>query len=91
MGFGKKYISNNIAAKAHISRSESSKLLDNFLSIIKNTCHDKNIKISNFGTFYRKKTPSRMGRNPKTREEFFISQRVKLFFKPSSKIKSLFN
>ena len=35
MGFGKKYISNNIAAKAHISRPESSKLLDNFLSIIK--------------------------------------------------------
>ena len=49
------------------------------------------VKISNFGTFYTKYTPQRLGRNPKTKEEFIISKRLKLFFKPSNKIRSIIN
>ena len=44
-----------------------------------------------FGTFYSHKSPPRIGRNPKTKEEFKIVASEKLAFKVSNKIKSILN
>jgi len=90
MGFGKKDIVKNISSKALISSKSSALVLESFLSFIKNNKKHK-IKISKFGTFYLHKTPARIGRNPKTKEEFKIPPSEKLAFKASSKVKSIFN
>jgi integration host factor subunit alpha len=91
MSLGKKDISINISTKAQISISNSNSLLNFFLTLIKDNSKNKAIKISNFGTFSYKDTPQRLGRNPKTRENFIISKRAKLYFKPSNNIKSTLN
>jgi nucleoid DNA-binding protein len=90
MGFGKKDIVKNISSKALISSATSSLVLEAFLRFIKQNKKHK-IKISKFGTYYLHKSPARIGRNPKTKEEFKILASDKLAFKTSNKIKSIFN
>ena len=91
MSFGKKDICNNISSKALISKDNSKEIFRSFLNLVTSKSKSRVIKISNFGTFYTKNTPQRLGRNPKTKEEFIISKRSKLFFKPSNKIRSIIN
>tara|TARA_X000000368_G_scaffold325766_1_gene262796 strand:+ start:10540 stop:10815 length:276 start_codon:yes stop_codon:yes gene_type:complete len=91
MSLGKKDISINISTKAHISLITSSQLLNSFLEIIKKESNNSHIKISNFGTFYYKKSPSRIGRNPRTKENFPIIERLKLTFISSNKVRNIFN
>ena len=90
MGLGKKDIVNNISSKTLISSKDSSKILDTFLGILKKH-KNKNIKLANFGSFLLINTPKRIGRNPKTKEEYEIRAQKKLSFKASNKIKSLLN
>ena len=44
---------------------------------------DKKVKIHNFGTFKLNNKKSRIGRNPKTKEEYNISSRNVITFKAS--------
>jgi nucleoid DNA-binding protein len=90
MGFGKKDIVKNISSKALITSKTSSLILEAFLNIIKQN-KIKKIKISKFGTYYLHKSPARIGRNPKTKEEFKIQASEKLSFKASNKVKSILN
>ena len=90
MGFGKKDIVKNISSKALISSKSSSLLLEAFLTFIKQNKRNK-IKIPKFGTYYLHKSPARIGRNPKTKEEFKILATEKLAFKASNKVKSILN
>ena len=90
MGFGKKDIVKNISSKALFSSKTSSLVLEAFLSFIKQNKNHK-IKISKFGTYYLHKSPARIGRNPKTKEEYKIPASEKLTFKASNKVKSLLN
>ena len=41
------------------------------------------VKIHNFGTFKLRRKKSRIGRNPKSKKEFIISERNVISFKPS--------
>ena len=91
MSLGKKDISKNISTKAHISFEKSEKILNSFLELLKEKTLNNTLKISNFGTFERKIAPQRIGRNPKTKKEFLIKQRLKLNFKSSNSIKSFLN
>jgi len=90
MGFGKKDIVKNISSKALITSKSSSLVLEAFLSFIKQNKRHK-IKISKFGTYYLHNSPARIGRNPKTKEEFNIPASEKLSFKASNKVKSILN
>jgi nucleoid DNA-binding protein len=90
MGLGKIDIANDISTKTLLSSKESRKILDSFLDILKKH-KSKNIKISNFGSFNLTNTPKRIGRNPRTKEEYEIKARMKLSFKAANKIKSLLN
>ena len=90
MGFGKKDIVKNISSKAFISSKSSSLVLEAFLGFIKQNKGHK-IKISKFGTYYLHKSPARMGRNPKTKEEYEIQSYERLSFKVSNKIRSILN
>ena len=49
------------------------------------------VKIHNFGSFKVTRKKSRIGRNPKTREDVMISERNVLKFKPSKSTLSYIN
>jgi integration host factor subunit alpha len=91
MSLGKQDIIKNISSKAQVSSLYSKSILQGFISLIIKNAKTKNVKIANFGTFSTNITPKRVGRNPKTKEEFLISKKSKLIFKPSSKFKILLN
>ena len=52
---------------------------------------DGHVKIHNFGSFKIKRKKSRIGRNPKTKENAIISERNVLTFKASKSVLSLIN
>ena len=91
MSFSKKNIAKNIACNINISEAESKLLVDSFINIIKVKTKNSSVKIASFGTFSKKKTPQRIGRNPKTKQEFVISKRSKLKFSASNKLRNLIN
>ena len=91
MSLGKRDIVKNISAETHMTNLISSEILNCFINLIKSNSVNKTIKISNFGSFYYKKTPRRIGRNPKTKETFPIPARSKLTFLSSNKVKEIFN
>ena len=49
------------------------------------------VKIHNFGSFKVKRKKSRLGRNPKTKENIMINERNVLFFKPSKSVIRIIN
>ena len=55
-------------------------------TIIEGLMNNKIVKIHNFGTFKLKRKNSRLGRNPKTKEEVIISERNVITFIPSKNI-----
>ena len=91
MSFTKSDIAKNIARKTSLPNQKAKQLLDNFIQVVVSASTKRKVKISGFGTFVRKKTPSRVGRNPKTGEEFEISERSKLNLILSNKIKEKIN
>ena len=67
-------------------------MVEEFFSIIvSNLCKKKTVKISKFGTFLIRSKRSRIGRNPKTKEEKEISKRNVVLFKPSKEFKEFLN
>ena len=90
MSLTKKDLAKNISNKLGLSQKDSLFFVQNFFkALIDNK--SKNININKFGTFSYKKTPQRIGRNPKTLQNFKIKARQKLVFKPSDAIKDSLN
>ena len=90
MSLTKKDLAKNISNKLGLSQKDSLFFVQNFFKALINN-KSKNININKFGTFSYKKTPKRIGRNPKTLEEFSIKSRQRLTFQPSYKIKQTIN
>jgi|TARA_B100001093_G_scaffold515958_1_gene593580 nucleoid DNA-binding protein len=91
MNFSKKNIVKNITIKTSLSSGQAKEALEYLLLLIKTKSKSRSVKISSFGTFSFKKTPRRLGRNPKTKDSYIISELNKLNFKPSNKIKEKIN
>ena len=91
MGFSKSNIVKNITSKSKVSAGEATKILESLLLLIKNKSKLRSVKFSGFGSFGFKKTPKRLGRNPKTNDSYIIPELNKLNFKPSNKIKENIN
>lgn len=91
MSYTKSDIINNIALVTSLSKDCSKKLLNQFIQQVISGSNDGILKISSFGTFYRKKTIARLGRNPKTGIEYKILPSRKLCLIPSKKIKEKIN
>ena len=87
----KKILSKELNKELNLNLYESNLFVNKFFQLLKNNSNKKNIKLHNFGTFYKKKTPERIGRNPKTLEEFKIKQSIRLSFKPSNSVKKNIN
>ena len=74
------------------SKSISENLINDFLtSITENLKKEKKLKLSKFGTFSIRSKNSRIGRNPKTKEQKNISNRDVILFKASKEFKDLVN
>jgi len=91
MNFNKINIIKNISKKSLVSSGDAKSILESFLSLIKNKSKSRLVKLAGFGSFSFKKTPKRLGRNPKTKDSYIIPQLNKLNFKPSNKIKENIN
>ena len=88
----KKDIINSLYMQIGFSKKISESLLEDVLSnIIDNLKENKKVKISNFGTFSIRKKKSRLGRNPKTKENKIISERSVVLFKASKDFKEYIN
>jgi len=86
----KKDLAKNITNKLGLSQKDSLFFVKHFFKFLINN-HSKRINIHNFGSFTRTKTPKRIGRNPKTLQEFIIKARKKVSFTPSEEIKKSIN
>ena len=88
----KKDLVNLIYMRLGFSKQISSNLIEEFFfQIVNSLMKEKKIKISNFGTFLIKSKKSRIGRNPKTKEEKMISRREVILFRPSNDFKNFIN
>ena len=88
----KKDLVNLIYMQLGFSKQISENLIEDFfLTIVSNIKREKKLKLSNFGTFTVREKKSRIGRNPKTKEEKMISSRNVILFKPSKDFKEFVN
>ena len=88
----KKDLINSIYMQIGFSKNISENLIDDFLStIVENIKNEKKLKLSKFGTFSIRSKKSRIGRNPKTKEQKTISDRDVVLFKASKEFKDLVN
>ena len=88
----KKDLVNLVYMQIGFSKLIAENLIEDFFSlIIDNLKNKEKLKISKFGTFSVRLKKSRIGRNPKTKEEKNISERKVILFKPSKEFKFFVN
>ena len=88
----KKDLINSVYMQIGFSKNISESLIEDFLAkIVKNLRYEKKLKLSKFGTFTIRTKKSRIGRNPKTKEQKTISDRDVVLFKASKEFKDLVN
>ena len=88
----KKDLVNIIYMQIGFSKQITEHLIDEFFSLITlNLKKEKKLKLTKFGTFFIKLKKSRIGRNPKTKEDKIISERNVVLFKPSKEFKEFIN
>ncbi len=88
----KKDLVNLVYMQLGFSKQISENLIDDFFqTIIENFSKDRKLKLSKFGTFTVRTKKSRLGRNPKTKEEKMIKERNVVLFKPSKEFKDFIN
>ena len=88
----KKDLVNLVYMQVGFSKHVSENIIDEFFSlIISNLEKEGQIKISKFGTFSIRLKKSRIGRNPKTKEEKKISKRNVVLFKQAKEFKEYIN
>ena len=88
----KKDLVNSLYLQIGYSKKISENLLEDFFEIIFTSLKkNKKVKIAKFGTFTIREKKSRIGRNPKTKENKLISERNVVLFRPSKELKKRIN
>ena len=92
MTLTKKELAQNLSDQTELSFADAKKFVDLFFDTIKEQLNSgKTVKLSCFGTFDIVQTKERVGRNPKTMEEFPIPSKRKVKFTVSPKVKKSIN
>ena len=92
MNLTKKDLSAILRKELKLSVDVSDSLVDECFQVIKTTLRSKkNIKLSGFGSFETFTTKERMGRNPKSMENYNIPSQNKVRFSPTAKAKYFLN
>ena len=82
----------NLAQKLNSKHINAKKTLVNLISCFEFALiKKKKLTFSGFGRFELKKKKKRIGRNPKTKKEFPISERYTMSFYASQKLKNIIN
>jgi len=76
----------NLSIKTGFSINYSKKIFSELVEIIINNIKEGNLNLKNIGSFKVISKRERLGRNPKTKEEFIISSRKSISFKPSKNL-----
>ena len=84
--FKKIDLAKNLKIATGFSLNFSKKIIDDLLEVIINNIKIGNLNIKNVGSFKIIHKKERLGRNPKTKEEFIITSRKSVSFTPSRKI-----
>ena len=79
-------IAKQISTEFGIAYSTVYKKIDKILEIWSHEMICSNLSINNIGSFKIKKKNERIGRNPKTKEEYLIESRKVISFKKSNKL-----
>ena len=79
-------IAKQISIEFGIAYSTVYKKIDKILEIWGNEIINSNLSINNIGSFKIKKKNERIGRNPKTKEEYIIKSRKVISYKKSIKL-----
>ena len=92
MNLTKKDLSAMLRKELKLSVDISDSLVDEFFQTIKTTLRSqRNLKLSGFGSFEIFTTKERVGRNPKTMENYKIPSQNKVRFSSTSKAKYFLN
>ena len=83
--------SKNISDKTGFPISFSKKIVDDLLIIFTEMIKNNDFVLKNIGTFRLLKKNERIGRNPKTKEEFLISKRKSIKFIVSKNLSKVLN
>ena len=83
--------SKNISEKTGFPISFSKKIVDELLIIFTEMIKNNDLVLKNIGTFRLLKKNERIGRNPKTKEEFLISRRKSIKFIVSKNLSKVLN
>ena len=84
-------LSKILSNKFGFSELYSKKLINDLIKIISHNIIAGNFNLKNVGTFKIINKKERVGRNPKTKEEFIITARKSLIFVPSKKLIKYFH
>ena len=85
MNITKKDLIDSLKKNSDLDNNKAGEFINLFFNKIKNELQkNKSVKISGFGTFEVIHTKQRIGRNPKTMQEYEIKARKVVIFKPSS-------
>ena len=76
----------NLSLKTGYSQNYSKKIVDDLINIFIQNIKSGNLNLKNIGSFKLLNKKERIGRNPKTKEEFIITSRKSLSFTSSKKI-----
>ena len=87
----KKDIIKNLSIKSGFSSNFSKKLINDLIEIIILNIKKDDFNFKDLGKFRLIKKKERLGRNPKTKEEFLITSRKSVSFTVSKKILKFIN
>ncbi len=90
MSVSKRDLAESLKNMTELSQKDSSVFVNETLNFIKSNL-SKEININGFGSFKIKKSPKRIGRNPKTLKEYVIKPSKKIKFFASKIIRKDFN
>ena len=92
MTLTKQDLAKKISYEMPLTSHTSLKFINNFIFLLKENINQKNhVKIANIGSFVIKRSPKRLGRNPKTKESYIIKPRFRVVLLNSKKVRSILN
>lgn len=90
--FTREDIAESLHNEFGLTKKDCLKFVSDILEIIvKGLKENGKVKVHNFGTFKIRRKKSRIGRNPKTKVNFTITERNVLSFKPSKNVLNYLN